>query len=67
MRDRSVLGVYMLDLKDHNGKIDIKSMTPEELEAFLKELGEKPFRAKQIYDWLHVKLAERFEPKHPLF
>ena len=51
----------MLDLKDHNGKIDIKSMTPEELEAFLKELGEKPFRAKQIYDWLHVKLAERFE------
>ena len=31
MRDRSVLGVYMLDLKDHNGKIDIKSMTPEEL------------------------------------
>ena len=24
-------------------------------------LGEKPFRAKQIYEWLHVKLADRFD------
>ena len=23
-------------------------------------LGEKPFRAKQIYEWLHVKLADEF-------
>ena len=27
--------------------------TPEELTAYLQALGEKPFRAKQLYDWLH--------------
>lgn len=39
-------------------KADIKSMTLEELETFVVgELGEKKFRAKQIYDWMHVKLV----------
>ena len=32
---------------------DIKSMTPEELAAWLKELGEPAFRAKQIFRWLY--------------
>ena len=32
---------------------DIKSMTPEELTAWLKELGEPAFRAKQIFRWLY--------------
>ena len=32
---------------------DIKSMTPEELRAYLKELGQPDFRAKQIFRWLH--------------
>ena len=32
---------------------DIKSMTPEELTAFLKELGEPAFRARQVFQWLH--------------
>ena len=32
--------------------VDIKSMTPEELAAWLKELGEPAFRAKQIFKWL---------------
>lgn len=27
--------------------------TQEELTAYLQALGEKPFRAKQLYDWLH--------------
>ena len=31
---------------------DIKSMTPEELTAFLKELGEPAFRAGQVFQWL---------------
>lgn len=39
----------MLDLKDHNGKIDIKSMTPEELEAVFKGAGEKPFQGQTVY------------------
>ena len=33
--------------------IDIKSMTSEELGAWLKEQGEPSFRAKQIFTWLH--------------
>lgn len=50
----------MLDITDHKGKKDIKSLTFEELEAELSTLGEKPFRAKQVYDWLHVKLVTDF-------
>lgn len=42
-------------------KIDIKSMDMAELEAFVTEtLGEKKFRAKQLYEWMHVKLAGDF-------
>ena len=51
----------MLDLLDCNGKKDIKSMTLEEVTAQMAALGEKSFRAKQLYDWMHVKLAEKFD------
>ena len=33
--------------------VDIKSMTPEEIAAFFKELGQPPFRAKQVFRWLY--------------
>ncbi len=33
--------------------VDIKSMTPEELAVWLKELGEPAFRAKQVFQWLY--------------
>ena len=42
-------------------KKDIKSMTLEELQKDLAEKGEKLFRAKQIYEWMHVKLADSFD------
>ena len=42
-------------------KQDIKSMTQEELRAFLVSLGEKPFRTAQIYQWMHEKLASSFD------
>lgn len=42
-------------------KIDIKSMYFEELAGELKNLGLPAFRAKQIYEWLHVKLVTSFE------
>lgn len=42
-------------------KKDIKSFTLEELKEELKSFGEKPFRATQIYEWLHVKLAQSFD------
>jgi 23S rRNA (adenine2503-C2)-methyltransferase len=42
-------------------KTDIGSMDLNELSEFLKEQGEKSFRAKQIYSWLHEKQAESFD------
>ena len=36
-------------------------MTLEEVTAEMTALGEKSFRAKQLYDWLHVKLADDFD------
>ena len=32
---------------------DIKSMTPEELSGYFKELGQPSFRAGQVFRWLH--------------
>ena len=40
-----------------DGRADLKSMTLPELTEYLKDLGEKPFRAKQLYQWMHVELA----------
>ncbi|UWO27031.1 23S rRNA (adenine(2503)-C(2))-methyltransferase RlmN [Marvinbryantia formatexigens] len=37
---------------------DLRSLGYEELQRELEALGEKPFRAKQIYQWLHEKLAD---------
>lgn len=34
-------------------KIDIKSMTQEEMTVAMKELGESAFRGKQVFSWLH--------------
>ena len=42
-------------------KKDIRAYTFEELADELVSLGEKKFRAKQIYEWLHVKLADSFD------
>ena len=42
-------------------KVDMKSMNMEELVKFIEELGEKKFRAKQIYEWIHIKHVKSFE------
>ena len=42
-------------------KTDIKSMNLEELKTFFSDMGEKAFRAKQVYEWLHVRQVESFE------
>lgn len=42
-------------------KRDLKSMNLEQVKAVMEELGEKAFRAKQIYDWMHTKLVDSFE------
>jgi len=42
-------------------KKDICSYNYEELRAEIESIGEKTFRSKQIYEWLHVKLAGSFD------
>lgn len=42
-------------------KTDIKSLNLEELTAFITASGEKAFRAKQLYEWMHKKLAPGYE------
>ena len=42
-------------------KIDIKSLNLQELTEYLVSIGEKGFRAKQIYQWIHEKHAESFD------
>lgn len=44
-----------------NSKIDIKSMNLAELTEFVASIGEKAFRAKQLYQWLHVKQVYAFD------
>ena len=40
---------------------DIMLYSLDELKEYLNSIGEKPFRAKQIYEWLHQKLVECFD------
>ena len=42
-------------------QIEIKSQSLKELKETVAALGEKPFRAKQLYEWIHQKLAVDFE------
>ncbi len=42
-------------------KIDILSLDLGELEKVLTDIGEKKFRAKQIFQWLHVKRVFDFD------
>ncbi len=44
-----------------NEKTEIKSLNLKELQSFMTEIGEKPFRAKQLYQWLHEKQARDYE------
>ena len=41
--------------------IDIKSLNLEELIIEMESRNEKKFRAKQLYEWMHQKLARGFE------
>lgn len=42
-------------------KTDIKSLSYKELQNEVEALGEKKFRAKQLYQWMHEKLAGSYE------
>ena len=42
-------------------ELDIRSMTQEELGQVMESLGEKPFKARQLYQWIHHKAAGSYE------
>ena len=42
-------------------RIDIKSKTIEEIKELLVQWGEKPFRAGQIFGWLHEKRVSSYD------
>ncbi|OUN94918.1 23S rRNA (adenine(2503)-C(2))-methyltransferase RlmN [Blautia sp. An46] len=42
-------------------QLDIKSQSLSELKKTMEGLSEKPFRAKQIYEWLHKKQTDSFQ------
>ena len=51
-----------MEQKEQNEQteIDILSLSRNELTREILDLGEKAFRAKQIYEWLHVKKITDF-------
>lgn len=44
-----------------SSKINIRSLSQDELKNFFTEHGEKAFRAKQAWEWLWAKSARNFE------
>lgn len=42
-------------------KQDIKSLNLNELTKYITSLGYPKFRAKQLYEWMHVKLVDDYE------
>ena len=38
-------------MAEQTEKIDIKSMLPDELAAYLRSLGQPAYRAKQLFRW----------------
>ncbi len=42
-------------------QLDMKSLYYPELESVIKSYGQPAFRAKQLYQWLHNKLAASYE------
>jgi 23S rRNA (adenine2503-C2)-methyltransferase len=43
--------------RPQTGLADLRSLLPEELGRLVEKLGEKPFRSKQLFRWLHHKGA----------
>lgn len=48
--------------RDGQGRLLLKGLTQSELERWLvEELGERPFRATQIWKWLYIRFVSSFE------
>ncbi|MBN1349802.1 23S rRNA (adenine(2503)-C(2))-methyltransferase RlmN [candidate division KSB1 bacterium] len=42
-------------------KTNLTGLTADEIEKFVVSLGEKRFRAKQLYSWIYTRLATQFD------
>jgi 23S rRNA (adenine2503-C2)-methyltransferase len=51
----------MLPVLDEAARPDLRSLTFSELAALVSRLGERPYRARQLYSWLHRKGAASFD------
>ena len=45
----------------NDGRVNLLGLTRGELEAFCIELGSRPFRARQLMNWLYKRGCDRFE------
>jgi 23S rRNA (adenine2503-C2)-methyltransferase len=53
-------GSYLKE-RDLMDKFDIRSAYLEEICSFVENLGEKPFRGTQIFEWINAKFANSFD------
>ena len=44
-----------------NSLADIRSLSHDEIKTLVAEVGEKPYRAKQLWEWLWKKHARSFD------
>lgn len=54
-------GTSNVERKETKNLPDIRDFSLKELEEKFVELGEKPFRARQVFDWIYKKGATDFE------
>ena len=43
------------------GSTDLRSLTHDEIKSLVAEIGEKPYRARQLWEWLWKKKARSFD------
>ena len=48
-------------MRGNMGKRDLQSLSVSEICEWMEEKKEKPFRAKQVYEWVHGKLVSDFD------
>ena len=48
----------------YKGKIVLKNLTEEEMKEFILSIGEKKFRAKQIFSWIYKNVRDFDEMKN---
>lgn len=44
-----------------NDKVDIRALYPDEVEKLVLSLGEKKFRSKQLFEWMHKKQVDQIQ------